>query len=133
LNTRFMQGYNWPPGNFNFSDMFGNPDAEHPGRFRSPSLDLYSSTVAKTLYGGNVARFVIWVEQGCYASLYRAGPDLPTSQAAPQRRGWHREYSYWSCGFGDGHGEYRYVDTRSVNGENITFWDPKVPFGGLPR
>ena len=113
-----MQGYTWPPGNF-FTDI-------------DVQLPLFTGKIAKEMFGGNAAKFVTWIEQGAYASFYRAGPTLQESQSAPQRRGWHRKFSWWCSGFGDGHAEFRYMDTRVVHGNNWTVWDPKKPRGGLP-
>src|SRR5262249_39561800 len=122
LNTRFMQGY-IAGGNF---QILGQP--------QNQSQRVYTAKIAKELLGGNCARFVMWLEQGAYASFYRATPDLASSQAAPQRRGWHHKYSYWAAGMGDGHVQYRYMDTRVTHSPDFewTIWDPKKPLGGLP-
>src|SRR6185295_1846620 len=126
LNTRFMQGYTWPPGTFSIQDA--------PPAAEEMSQRYYTGKIARELLGGNAAKFVMWVEQGAYASFYRAGPTLQTSQAAAQRRGWHRKFSWWSAGFADGHALWRYMDTRVVHDPEGTWtmWDPKKPGGGLP-
>lgn len=116
LNTRFMQGYTWPPGNFSIDPQ---------------SLALYTREITKHIRGGQASRFVAWTEQGCYSAFYRAGPTPQTSQASPPRKGWHRKFSYWASAFADGHAEYRFMDTRVVHGLGWTMWDPMAPNGGF--
>lgn len=124
LNTRFMQGYTWPPGDFAFTEI------EEGGKIYQP-LGRYATEIAQYMHGDNAARFVMWTEQGCYSAFYRAGPDLESSQAAPQRRGWHHRFSRWTSAFADGHAGYEYMDTRVAHGPSWTVWDPKHPRGGL--
>ncbi len=107
LNTRFMQEYALPGGNFSASNS-----------------EEYARRIAPRLVGGNAARFVIWMEQGFYASTYQARSRLAQSLAAPQRMGWHREFSKWTAAFADGHAEYRYFDTRLSIGSAWTLWEP---------
>jgi len=119
LNTRFMQGYTWPPG-----DFFPLSEDE---------LARYTETIRRNAYGGHgdgASRLIQWMEQGCYSAFYRAGPNQAESQAHPLRRGWHRRFSKWSIAFGDGHVEFRYVDTRVAHGAGYTIWDPRHPNGG---
>lgn len=108
LNTRFMQGYTWPGGNFASADT-----------------DIYAKRIAPHLIGGKGSRFMLWLEGAAYSSFYRAGPTLAESQAAPQRRGWHRGFSKYAAGFYDGHAEHRYFDTRLSQGDSWTIWEPK--------
>jgi hypothetical protein len=102
-----MQGYALPGGHFSMSNS-----------------DEYARRIAPRLVGGNASRFVIWLEQGFYASTYQARPTLPESLAAPQRRGWHREFSKWTAAFADGHAAYRYFDTRITGAAEWTVWEP---------
>lgn len=108
LNTRFMQGYTWPGGNFASADT-----------------EEYARRIAPHLIGGKGARFTMWLEGTAYSSFYRAGPTLAESQAAPLRRGWHRGFSKYAAGFYDGHAEHRYFDTRLSRGDSWTIWEPK--------
>lgn len=108
LNTRFMQGYNQPSGDFNVMD------AAKYGEWISPHL-----------IGGKASRFVLWVEQGFYARTYRSARDLNVSLASPRARGWHGEYSKWSAAFADGHVTYGYFDSRVSDGPGWTLWEPR--------
>lgn len=108
LNTRYMQGYTWPGGNFQLEDW---PE--------------YGRKIAPNLTGGKASRFIMWLDQGMYALAYRAGPTLAESQAVPQKRGWHRQFSKHSASFYDGHAEYRYFDTRLCRGEDWSLWEPR--------
>ena len=108
LNTRFMQGYTWPGGNFSVLNAA-----------------LYGRRINPSLVGGQASRFIMWLDQGFYSLAYRAGPTLAESQAAPQKRGWHRQFSKHSAGFYDGHAEYKFFDTRLCRGEGWTLWEPK--------
>jgi len=125
LNTRFMQGYTWPPGDYAFA---GPPEGEE-GVFQP--LDDFTRRIIGGLSGGQSARFVLWAEQGCYSAFYRAGPDLDSSQAAPQRIGWHHRFSKWTAAFADGHADHLYMDTRLSSTSNWTVWDPRAPQGGM--
>jgi len=118
LNTRFMQGYFWPGGNF-------SPVTEE-------KLARMTETIRRHAYNGqgDASRFVEWMEQLCYARMYQAGPSLADTLALPQRRGWHRRFSKFSLGFADGHAGYQYVDTRVAHGSGFTIWDPRNPGGG---
>lgn len=113
LNTRYMQGYNQPGGNF--SPM------------TSARQDQYARRLAPHLNGGKASRFIIWVEQGFYSATYKATPNLNTTQANRQKPGWHKEFSKWSVGFADGHASYGYFDTRlSIDPTGVwTIWQPK--------
>lgn len=108
LNTRFMQGYTQPGGNFSLLN------AAAYGRRLDPHL-----------VGGKAARFIFWMDQGMYALAYRSAETLAQSQAAPQKRGWHRQFSKHSAAFFDGHVEYKYFDTRLSIGEGWTIWEPR--------
>ena len=108
LNTRFMQGYTWPGGNFT-----------------TANAAAFGKRIAPHLIGGKGARFMIWLEGAAYSSFYRAGPTLAESQAVPQRRGWHRGFSKYAAGFYDGHAEHRYFDTRLCRGDSWTIWEPQ--------
>jgi len=108
LNTRFMQGYTWSPGNFSVLNAA-----------------TYGRRIAKHLVGGKASRFIMWVEHGFYSATYRAGPTLSQSLAVPQRRGWHKQFSKHSVGFYDGHAEYRYFDTRLSRSNDWTIWEPQ--------
>ena len=112
LNTRFMQGYNQPGGNFSAGVVVQNG---------------YWQRIARHMDGGKASRFIIWFEQGAYSAFYRSTDNLATSMANPQKNGWHREYSKWSVGFADGHASYGYFDTRlSVAPDGQwTVWEPK--------
>ena len=110
LNTRFMQGYTPPDGNFTVLD------AEKWGRKLNPHLT-----------GGQASRFIMWLDQGFYALAYRADVTLAESGAVPQKRGWHRQFSKHSASFYDGHAEYKYYDTRLCRGEGWTLWQPGPP------
>ncbi len=108
LNSRFMQGYTWPPGNWNV-----------------PDTPAYGRRIAPHLVGGKAARFVFWMEQRFHTLTYRAGPTLSESQAVPQGRGWHRQFSKHAGAFFDGHAENRFFDTRLNGGPDWTIWEPK--------
>ncbi len=108
LNTRFMQGYTQPGGNFSVLDA-----------------ELYGRKINPHLVGGKAARFIMGRDQGFYALAYRAAATLAESQAAPQKRGWHRQFSKHCAAFYDGHVEYKYYDTRLSIGEGWTLWEPK--------
>jgi len=108
LNTRFMQGYNWPGGNFS-----------------TVNAATMGKRIAPHLIGGKGSRFTMWLEGTAYAAFYRAGPTLSQSQASPQKTGWHRTFSKYSAGFYDGHAEHRYFDTRLSIGDGWTIWEPK--------
>jgi prepilin-type N-terminal cleavage/methylation domain-containing protein len=42
--------------------------------------------------------------------------------------GWHRQENYHAAGFFDGHAQYRYFDTRYIDGSGWTTW-PNRPWG----
>jgi len=108
LNSRYLQGYTWPPGNWNVQDA-----------------PKYARRIAPHLVGGKASRFITWMEQRFHTVTYRAGPTLAESQATPQRRGWHRQFSKHAAAFHDGHAEYRFFDTRLCRGDSWTLWEPK--------
>jgi len=108
LNTRYMQGYTWPGGNFSVLDSA-----------------TYGRRINPHLVGGKASRFIMWLDQGFYSLAYRAGPTLAESQAAPQKIGWHRQFSKHSAAFYDGHAEYRFYDSRLSRGEGWTLWEPQ--------
>jgi prepilin-type N-terminal cleavage/methylation domain-containing protein len=122
LNTRFMQGYTYQQsGTYTFT-IHGNspPCGEVNG------LIDFTRRMNPHLVGGKPSRFAIWVEQGFYAQAYQAGPTLSVSLAAAQKRGWHREFSKWCLGMGDGSARYVYYDTRlSTSTDGITIWQPR--------
>ena len=112
LNTRFMQGYAQPSGNFTFS----------------PAGVLgYARRIAPHMQGGKAARFVLWMEQGFYSATQNANRTLALSTAGFQRQGWHREFSKWAAAYADGHAGYRYFDTRlSIDpAGDWTIWEPR--------
>lgn len=108
LNSRYLQGYTWPPGNW---DVQNAPK--------------YALRIAPHLVGGKAARFLTWMEQRFHTLTYRGGPTLAESQATPQRLGWHRMFSKHAGAFHDGHAEYKYFDTRVSIGDGWTTWEPK--------
>ena len=120
LNTRFMQGYSYvDSGTYSFTlGMIGSD----PNGYNN----LYTRRITPNLVGGKASRFVMWTEQGCYSACQNAGPTLAVSTANPQRLGWHREFSKWVMGKGDGSAEYSYYDTRlSIGNNGTTIWEPK--------
>lgn len=108
LNSRYLQGYTWPPGNWDVADA-----------------PKYARRIAPHLVGGKASRFITWMEQRFHTLTYRGGPNHAESQATPQRRGWHRQFSKHSGAFHDGHAEYRYFDTRLSISDTWTTWEPK--------
>jgi prepilin-type N-terminal cleavage/methylation domain-containing protein len=108
LNSRFMQGYVQPSGDFEVKD--------------SPE---YAQRIAKSgaFTGGKASRFLFWLEQGFYSAAYRATPSLPNG-AASLRMGWHRRFSAWSGVFADGHAQNGFFDTRLIYGMGGTLWEP---------
>ncbi|MCZ6698658.1 MAG: type II secretion system protein [Planctomycetota bacterium] len=108
LNTRFMQGYTQPSGNFSL-----------------PNTGDYAQRIAPHLIGGKASRFIMWCEQGFYSSTYQARETLDDSTANPQKNGWHREFSKWAAGFADGHARYQYFDTRLSVDSDWTIWEPR--------
>ena len=108
LNTRFMQGYTQPSGNFS-----------------STNVNIYAKRLAPHLIGGKASRFIIWCEQGFYSATYQARETLADSTANPQKNGWHRQFSRWSVAFADGHAQYKYYDTRLSRDSDWTIWEPK--------
>lgn len=115
LNTRFMQGYAWPGGNFSPLTV--------------AKQYKFNKTLIRKLVGDGAARFIVWLEQGAYSAFYKAGPNVQTSQSGPQRKGWHRKFSWWMAAHADGHASYRYMDTRVAHGPDWTIWDPQIPQG----
>ena len=109
LNTRFMLGYQYPAAPTSFL----------------PVWPVYGKQLAPHLTGGKAARFIMWLDQGMYALAYRSAPTLAESQAVPQKRGWHRQFSKHSVAYYDGHAEYRYFDTRLCREQDWTLWEPK--------
>ena len=122
LNARWLQGYTWlTGGNYDVRDIF------------DPGVG-YARRISKRMIGGDASRFVLWVEQGFYSATYRAGPTVLSSQALPQRYGWHSQFSKWTLGFADGHAEYRYYDTRVAITPDATIWQPGWTIqDGLPQ
>ncbi len=117
LNTRWAQGYAYPTGYFTLDDFaFG----------RAPDNIPFGRRIARTMIGGQASQFIIWGEQGFYSATYCAGPtaDGVGGGAQPQRRGWHRKWSAWTCAFADGHARYGYFDTRQIYGLDGTIWQP---------
>ena len=104
-----MQGYTQPSGNFS-----------------TGNVNAYAVRIAPHLIGGKASRFVIWMEQGFYASAYNSRETLAASTAARQRNGWHKEFSKWSAAFADGHARYGYFDTRLsiATDASWTIWQP---------
>ena len=49
----------------------------------------------------------------------------PGSQEPKQVVGWHKQENYHAAGFYDGHAEYRYFDTRYIDGPGWTTWPNK--------
>lgn len=113
LNTRFMLGYQYPSGPTSFL----------------PNWPEFGRRLAPHLTGGKASQFIMWLDQGMYALAYRSAPTLAESQAVPQKRGWHREFSKHSASFYDGHVEYKYYDTRLCRGTGWTLWQPGWPPG----
>ena len=108
LNSRYMQGYTWPPGNWSVENT-----------------PTYGRRIAPHLVGGKASRFIMWLEQRFFTLAYRAGPTLAESQAVPQRVGWHKQFSRHSAVFADGHAEYRYFDSRLCRDDSWTLWEPR--------
>jgi len=108
LNTRFMLGYQYPAA----------PSST------LPNWPIYGRRLNPHLVGGKASRFIMWLDQGMYSLAYRAAPTLAESQAVPQKKGWHRQFSKHSASFFDGHAEYRYFDTRLSRGTDWTLWEP---------
>jgi prepilin-type N-terminal cleavage/methylation domain-containing protein len=128
LNTRWAQGYNWKDGGNGSFDVY---DFEHPlpPPATPPPVDNpYGRRIAPHLTGGEAAEFINWVEQGFYSASYRAGPTIAGIGGGNLGRhhGWHREFSYWSVGFADGHAKYGYFDTRQIFGLGGTIWQPNM-------
>ncbi len=108
LNTRFMLGYNFPSFNFDLDDA-----------------DDYAVRIVPHMSGGKASRFIMWTEQGFYSRTHQSAQTLNQSLAAPQRRGWHGQFSRWTVGYADGHVEYDYFDTRLSGGADWTIWQPE--------
>lgn len=108
LNTNFMREYSLPSGNLALQNT-----------------ETYGRRIAPHLNGGKASRFITWMEHRFNYLSYRAAPTLAQSQARPQWYGWHRQFSFHSAGFHDGHAEYRYFDNRLSGGDGWTIWEPK--------
>jgi len=123
LNTRFMEGYSFEASGtyaFTLGNSPDNPNDENGYN------KLFARRIARQLVGGKASRFVFWAEQGFYNVCQNAGPTLAVSTAAPQTIGWHREFSKWCMGKGDGSADYAYYDSRlSVVPGGTTIWEPK--------
>jgi len=115
LNTRFMQGYALPSGNFSLDDAVGE----------------YTDRIAEHMLGAEASSFIVWCEGGFYSATYSAGPTIDGIGGGPQpqRQGWHGKFSQWSVGFADGHAAYGYFDTRQIYGLGGTIWQPNFDHG----
>ncbi|MBK8269401.1 MAG: prepilin-type N-terminal cleavage/methylation domain-containing protein [Planctomycetes bacterium] len=123
LNTRWLQGYAGPGGNF-------SPVLNEPPPF--VTYKKWERRIGRKMIGGSAAQFIMWVEQGFYSATYRAAPTLQTSLAGPRRYGWHTQFSNWILGFADGHAASGFYDTRLSYGALGSIWEPGYLIPGAP-
>ena len=115
LNSRWLQGWT---GSMAVASERGSPLGNNTDRLKA------FGDIARASVGDGAARFIQWVEVGFYSATQNAAEKVEWSQAAPQRVGWHRRFSFFSVGFADGHAAHGYFDTRIVYGLDGTIWQP---------
>ncbi|MBI5764683.1 MAG: prepilin-type N-terminal cleavage/methylation domain-containing protein [Planctomycetes bacterium] len=118
LNTRWLQGYYGS----NFSSALNN----------ATEFSAAKARIARGTVGGAASRFIQWDEIGFYSAAQNAAEKVEWSGARPQRNGWHRKFSFWSVGFGDGHAAHGFFDTRIVYGLGGSIWQPDFYRGTPP-
>jgi len=110
LNTRWLQGYYGA----NFSGALNS----------ATEFAAAKARIARGTVGGAASRFIQWDEIGFYSAVQNAAEKIEWGSAKPQRTGWHRKFSFWSVGFGDGHAAHGFFDTRQIYGLGGTIWQP---------
>src|SRR5262249_40523538 len=90
LNSRWLQGYS--KSKCGVSSVLGGGDGATKQAY---------GTIASASVGGGASQFIQWSELGFYSATQNACEKLEWSEAAPQRMGWHRKFSFWSVAFAD--------------------------------
>ncbi len=127
---RFAPPGSDPPYNRNLQAILGlqNPAT---GGLRGLGKVMLNSNTA----GGWESRFVTFYENLWNYLANTARPQPPGGsgdQYGPIRKtaiGWHKQLGYHSGAYLDGHADYKYRDTRFVEGPGWTTW-PNRPWGG---
>lgn len=96
----------------------------HPG-YKGQGASMMNRNAA----GGWESKFVVFYENLFNYAAQGARPQGLTNAQAKLYRGWHGQPNYHAAGYLDGHADYRYRDTRYVEGTGWTTW-PNRPYTG---
>lgn len=96
-------------------------------------MSAAGSEMLRLKVGGPASRFVLFMENSMNSFMLDARPpdgSLGQSCLSKLGYGWHRKFSKYAMAMLDGHGEYRYIDTRYTWDEGYSIWaEPGTPKG----
>jgi prepilin-type N-terminal cleavage/methylation domain-containing protein len=116
------------PINWYWAYFYGE-DPQYPPFFQS----LVNSSLGRGLINqkndSGAAEFILFYENQLNFAMEGARPRGASEYAPRLIRGWHKQENMHSAGFLDGHADYRYFDSRYIDGPGWTTW-PNHPWTG---
>jgi prepilin-type N-terminal cleavage/methylation domain-containing protein len=115
-------GHYFTPLGYTLISSVGSPN---PGALDGLGKGLLNQKVDK-----GAAEWIVFYENQMNFAMEAAEPRGANPDRDPRIvTGWHRQENYHAAGFFDGHAQYKYFDTRYIDGPGWTTW-PNRPWVG---